>query len=149
MENVSFDTFCMSRCTRVDLPDPDGAEMMKTDIIGCFGSSESEHRRSKLAPQAFGWPCSHSAVRSFQIQRLLANLLDAGFGGQREIRDSQPQLPDAVGLGQNRVGLPVHLLQQEIQLLADFATRVQDFLQLPGMNLKPRNFLADVAAVGQ
>ena len=49
----------------------------------------------------------------------------AGFACQRQLGDRADPLADAAGLGQNGVGFAIHLLQQEIQLLADFAAGVQ------------------------
>ena len=49
---------------------------------------------------------------------------------QRQVGDAQAQIADAAGLRQDGVGLAIHLLQQEIQLLADLAAGVQQLVQL-------------------
>ncbi len=62
---------------------------------------------------------------------------------------AQARLADAGGLRQNGVGLAVHFLQKKVELLADLAARLEQRVQLPGVDLQPCHFLADVAAVGQ
>src|SRR5437764_7766056 len=106
MEKVSPGTVLSNRCTSVDLPEPDGAEMMKTLVMR----------------------------RSLEVQRLLPDFLDSGLPRQRQIGDPQTQLADAVGLRQHGVGFAIHLLQQEVDLLAYFAAGIEDLAQLPRMN---------------
>ena len=61
----------------------------------------------------------------------------------------RPGLARAAGLRQNRIGLPIHLLQQKIELLADFAAGVEQRRELRRMDLQPGQLFADIAAVGQ
>jgi hypothetical protein len=80
---------------------------------------------------------------------LLADLFDGGLRRQRQFRNAKPKVAEPAGLRQDGVGFPVQLLQQKVEPLADFAARLQDLVQLAGMNLQARNLLADIAAVGQ
>lgn len=70
-ENRSRWSLWTRRDTSVDLPDPDGAEMMNTVVTLV------------------------SACPLFEIQRLLAHLLDICFGGEREIGQEKAGLADA------------------------------------------------------
>ena len=90
-----------------------------------------------------------TVVIRFQIQRLLADLLDGGLGSQRQIRDLQRRFAGAAGLRKNRVGFAVHFLQQKVELLADFAAGVSRIVKLAGVNLQPGDLFADITAVGQ
>ena len=73
----------------------------------------------------------------------------AAFDLRRELRDLEPDLARAIRLRKNRVGLAIHLLQQEIELLAALAARIAASRQLRGVDFQPRQLFADVAAVGQ
>ena len=55
----------------------------------------------------------------------------------------------AGGLGQQRVGLAAHLLQQEVELLADFAALVEQPEEVLDVGFHAHQLLADVAALGQ
>src|SRR5208337_478915 len=100
MENSKPGSLASSRWTSVDLPEPEGAEMMKTVVIRDSGS--------------------------FQVQSLLPDLFDRGLRSQGEFRDAEAQIADSAGLGKDGVGLAVQLLQQEVEALAHFAARIQD-----------------------
>src|SRR5262245_11323650 len=128
MEKVRFGSDSRSRSTSVDLPEPEGPEMMKTEIMGGGKSTLSF---------------------SFQVKRLFADFFDAGFGCQGQVGYAQAQFAEAGALGQNCVGFAVHFLQQEIQLFAGFAARVEDLIHLAGVDLQTRNLFADIAAVSQ
>ena len=54
----------------------------------------------------------------------------AALARQRQLGDLQPDFARAAGLGQDRIGLAIHFLQQEVQLLADFAAGVQQQRQV-------------------
>src|SRR5580693_4101146 len=110
----------------VDLPEPEGAEMMKT---------------------AGGRVVIRGA--SFQIERLLANLFDRRLGQDRQFRDPEARFARAAGLRKNRIGLAIHFLQQEIQLLAGFAAGLEYAAKLARMDFQAGKFFADVAAIGQ
>src|ERR1035438_8860484 len=56
-----------------------------------------------------------------EIQALLPDLVDLAFGAQGQVRDGQTQIAQAACLREYRIRLAIHLLQQEIQALADFA----------------------------
>src|SRR5580700_10987845 len=105
MEKSRAGSLASNRCTRVDLPEPEGAEMMKT-------------------------------VVSLKIQSLLADLFDGSLGSQRQFCDPEPQIADSAGLRKDGIGFAVQLLQQEIEALAHFAARIQNFIQLAGVDLE-------------
>ena len=73
----------------------------------------------------------------------------AALAPSAKLRDPQPGFARAVGLRQNRVGLPIHFLKQKIEFLAHLASGVEQPGELRRMNLQPRQFFADIAAVGQ
>src|SRR5688572_24292307 len=79
-------TSCTRRSTRVVLPVPDGAETMNS-------------RPRRAAPPLL------------DILDLLPHLLEFGLGVDDQLRDAE-----AVGLRADGVDLPVHLLEQEIEL---------------------------------
>src|SRR5579872_545247 len=109
----------MSSLTNVDLPDPEGAEMMKTVVIPA----------------------------SFKVERLLSYFFDRGLGGQRQIRDFQSRFARSAGLRKDGVGLAIQLLQQKVDLLAHLSARIEQRRQLRGVNLQARQLFADIAAV--
>src|SRR5579863_1605043 len=116
----------ISSATSVDLPEPEGAEMMKTVVI----------------------PREFSALL-FKIERLLADFFDRGLGGQRQFRNLQRRLARPAGLGKDRIGFAIHLLQQKVEFLAGLSSRIQKPGQLSGVNLQARQLLLDIAAIGQ
>src|SRR5678815_999486 len=85
-------TRCTSRSTIVVLPVPDGAETMN----------------SSPSP-----PRTRPGDGLFDILDLLAHPLELRLGVDDEFRHAQ-----AVGLGADGVDLPVHLLEQKIELAA-------------------------------
>src|ERR1035438_2601653 len=106
----------LSSLTRVDFPDPEGAEMMKTVVIrgancgaGCpttrlrafFESAVSGDRPLKTDG------LSHKIDSSFEIQRLLAHFFDRRLGAQSQLRNAEARIADPAGLGQNGVGLAI------------------------------------------
>src|SRR5665213_9287 len=94
----------MSSPTSVDLPEPDGAEMMKTVVVPVA--------RFKVAGL-------------FKVKRLLPDFFDRGLRGQRQFGDPEADFTRAGGFGQDGIGLAVHLLQQKIQLLSAFAAGLE------------------------
>src|SRR3954471_19364678 len=84
------------------------------------------------------------ASTSLDILALLAHLLDFGFDDDRSIADG-----DVAGLRENRVRLAVHLLEDEIDALADLFIGAQQVAHLHEMTLESGDLFADVRAVGQ
>src|SRR5579862_5802305 len=119
MEKCRLGTVFSRRCTRVDFPEPEGAEMINTLII---------------------------PVRSlsFKIESLFADFFDSGLGGKSQLCNAQAQITQPAGLRQDGVGLAVQLLQQKVEALAHFAAGIENFVQLAGVNLQTGNFLADI-----
>src|ERR1700733_8944968 len=106
MEKARFGTVLSSRCTSVDFPEPEGAEMMNTVV---------------------------TPGMSFKIQRLFADLFDGGLGCKRQFRHPQTKIAQPAGLRKDGIGLAVQFLQQKIQTFADFASRIEYLVQLPRM----------------
>src|ERR1700721_4217354 len=121
MEKARFGTVLRSRWTRVDLPEPEGAEMMNTVVI----------------PRL-----------SFQIESLFADFFDGGLGAERQLRDAQPKIAQPAGFREDGVGLAIQLLQQKVEALAHFAAGLQNFIHLARVNLQARDLFADIAPVG-
>src|SRR5580658_3243904 len=111
MEKRRPGTIFRSSRVSVDLPEPEGAEMMNT---------------------AGGWKVIRGA--SFQIERLLANFFDRRFGGDRQFRNPEASFARAAGLRKNRIGLSIHFLQQEVQFLSGLASGLKHAAELARMD---------------
>ena len=61
-----------------------------------------------------------SAIRSFDIQRLFAQFFNFRLHLNRLPGNFQSHVRHISGFGKQRIGLAIHLLQQEIQFLPDF-----------------------------
>ena len=68
---------------------------------------------------------------------------------QGQVGDFQAGFAGSAGFGKDRVGLAVHLLQQEIEFFADFAAGVEHAAKLGGVDFEARQLFADIAAVGE
>src|SRR5262245_45298405 len=110
-------TRCTSRSTIVVLPVPDGAETMN----------------SSPPP-----PCTWLGGRLFDILDLLAHPLELRLGVDDEFRNAQ-----AVGLGADGVDLPVHLLQQKIQLASARFVAVHERGPVRQVRPEPGHLFAD------
>src|SRR5688572_25300012 len=108
-------TSCTSRSTRVVLPVPDGAETMN-----------SRPRRAAAAPL-------------LDILNLLPHLLEFGLGVDDQLRNAE-----AVGLRADGVDLPVHLLEQEIELPAAWLGTVGQRRPVREVAAESGDFLRDV-----
>ena len=84
VENIRLGSDSMRRLTSVDLPEPDGAEMMNTIDMD---------------------------LRLFQILRLLAYFLDMLLQAQADFGERQAAPAQRRGFREHRVRLPVQLLR--------------------------------------
>src|SRR5687767_15954779 len=107
-------TSCTRRSTRVVLPVPDGAETMNS-------------RPRRAAPPLL------------DILDLLPHLLEFGLGVDDQLRNAE-----AVGLRADGVDLPVHLLEQEIELPAAWLWPVGQRRPVREVAAESGDFLRDV-----
>src|SRR5262245_61071412 len=139
--------------TRVDLPDPEGAEMMKT-VLKMSGSHLTRRRgdtekTENKTPRLRASASKRRFSFSFQVQTLFTNFIDLTLRGKSQVRNRQTQISQPARLRQDRVALPIHLLQQEIQLLSDLARGIEHRLQLSGVRAQTHQLFGDIAAVGE
>src|SRR5664279_980234 len=81
-----------------------------------------------------------------KVEALLSDLVDLAFGAQGQIGDGQTQIAQAARLREYRIRLAIHLLQEEIQALADFALAVQHGFELVRVGAQAHQLIGDIAA---
>ena len=85
-----------------------------------------------------------------QIQRLLADLVDLRFCGERQVRNGQTQVAEPAGLGQNRCWSRDSSPAAGNRASCRSRRRVRiNCSSSRGVGLEADQFLADVAAIGQ
>src|ERR1035437_1381281 len=85
-------------------------------------SNSQSHLRSQRLPPRLRVSASNRMPRPlFKIQALLPDLVDLAFGAQGQIGDGHTQIAQSACLREYRIRLAIHLLQEKIQALADFA----------------------------
>src|SRR3954452_17469955 len=87
-------------------------------------------------------------ARLLQIQRLFSHPLDISFHRKTKGRDLNSKIADCRALGKYSIGFPVHLLEQKVQALANFATALEQAAKLSRVNLEARQLLLNVRLVG-
>src|ERR1051325_9205609 len=128
MENSRPGTRRSNSLVSVVFPEPDGAEMMNRIPLTLF-------RRASLVCDT-----------SFNVLDLLTRFLDLGFHAETNLGNAQGLAGNTRRLRQKRVCFAAHFLQQEVKLLADFSTLVQQPQEMLDVGLHADKFLADVAA---
>ena len=106
--------------TRVDLPEPDGAEMMKripAKRSFLTGINQVYLKRKPDFIQTLNF--------LLEVLDLFARLFYLGFNAQSKLGNGGSVTCDAARLREQGVGLAVHLLQQEVRLLANFTAGAQ------------------------
>src|SRR5450631_2835909 len=89
------------------------------------------------------------AQRSFDVLYLFAKFFDFGADLEGQTGDGQGLGFYAGSFGQHGVGFAMHFLEQEIELLAEFACAVEKFCKLLEMTSQPVELFADVAAFSE
>src|SRR5258708_32650914 len=105
-------------------------------------TSPSRKDRTRSAPAV-----QRRSARSFDVLPLFAQLFDLGANFQGEPGDGQRLSFDARSLRKHGVCFAMHLLQQKIQFLAEFASTVEQLCELLQVAAQAIEFFADVAAL--
>ena len=123
-----------------------------------FAGAGWRRNNKENSRQAF-FPQSQSSLKSIrsaevfglklEVLNLFAGLFDFGLHAQTEFGDAGGVSRDAAGLGEQGVGLAIHLLQKEVGLLADLAAGAQQRMKVIDMDAKARNLFIDIAAFDQ
>src|SRR5208282_3614730 len=129
MENMISGS-CRIFSTSVDLPQPEGPETIKAN-------GEWDEGIGVLETVLPG-----SAL--FHVLHLFPQALDFGLHFERQIGDGQPLGFNPRGFREHGVGLALHFLQQEIELLTRLRVRFQQRVELLQVAAQARYLLADV-----
>src|ERR1700760_2037722 len=97
---------------------------------------------------------SESAARfrtrwSFDVLHLFAQFFNLGADFKRQRGDRQGFIFHAGRFREHGIGFAMHFLQEEIELLAEFASAVEQFRELLQVAAKAIQLFADVAPLGQ
>src|SRR5580698_8435705 len=90
-----------------------------------------------------------SVKKSLHVLNLLARFFDLCLHCQSELGNARPFSAHAARLRQQGVGLPVHLLQQEVELLAGFAAGVDQLAKVADVRGHARQLFRHIAALHQ
>ena len=127
-----------SRSTSVPLPAPDGPE--STSRKPPRLEAERDRRRRRCARGCGRIRCrhAHSTFCTCSRRRSISSFITITARGDL----------DVVGLGADRVGLAVHLLQQEVELAARQLRPLDQRAELVEVRRQPHALLGAVEAVG-
>src|ERR1700749_2861374 len=86
---------------------------------------------------------------SFDVLHLFAQFFNLGADFQRQRGDGEGFAFHSRRFGKHRVGFAMHFLEQEIELLAEFAGAVEQLCKLLQMAAQTVELFADVAPLGE